>query len=116
MIAGTQYTEWQSIPTSVEKNANASFKLQNFPNPFNESTCIYFSIPLQFLKKNISLVVYDAIGRKVKELFNGLINSQDNYIYWNGKNTHSQPMPSGTYFYRVSGGGESKTGRLLLIK
>ena len=40
---------------------------QNFPNPFNPITTIHFDLPKE---SNIKLLVYDILGRSVKELVN----------------------------------------------
>jgi hypothetical protein len=93
-----------------------SFMLdQNYPNPFNSSTKIKFHIP----KINgsvtgtvhVSLVVYDMLGREVKNLFNGDLSARDYEIVFEGKN-----FASGMYFYRLKAGDYTSVKRMVLVK
>ncbi|QQS35995.1 MAG: MBL fold metallo-hydrolase [Ignavibacteriales bacterium] len=87
----------------------SDFKLfQSYPNPFNPSTTISYSIPSA---SYVSLKVYDVNGREVETLFEG--NSPaGNYVKeWTAKN-----FSSGVYFYRLQSGGFSDTKKFVLVK
>src|SRR5690606_10510554 len=81
---------------------------QNFPNPFNNSTKIEYSINRSGYYK---LDIYDLQGRKIKELFSEY-RQIGNYFF----NFQSNAIPSGVYFYRLSSVLNSQTKKFLLIK
>jgi hypothetical protein len=99
-----------------EKN-NTKFELsQNFPNPFNPSTNIIYTIPSDYAKASVSLVVYDINGREVKTLLKGNL-SPGNYITkWDGRNERGIPATSGVYFYTLKIDKYSETKRMMLVK
>ncbi len=86
----------------------------NYPNPFNPTTTLNYDLPEA---ANISLVVYDVLGRKVVELANGLHEAGYHLATWNASN-----VASGVYFTRftamdVSGDVKfSKINKLVLMK
>ena len=83
--------------TSIESNDNTplSFSLdQNYPNPFNPSTTIRYSIPNE---SEVSLSVYDALGAKVEELYNGAQTAGNFEVSWDASN-----FTSGVYFLRMN--------------
>lgn len=81
---------------------------QNFPNPFNPSTRIGFSISL---KSNVKLRVYDVTGRHVRELINKNLESGKYEIEFDASS-----LPSGIYFYTLTGGHFSETKKMILIR
>lgn len=81
---------------------------QNYPNPFNPTTMISFSLPQTM---NISIVVYNSLGQKVKELVNGTMSAGNHTIEMNGSD-----LTSGMYFYRITTPGYSKTMKMMLLK
>ena len=98
--------------TGVETTANslpATFALdQNYPNPFNPTTTIGYELPSS---SNISLHVFDVLGREVVTLVNTHQAAGHYSVMFNGSN-----LPSGMYFYRLTAGTFSQTKRLLLVK
>ena len=100
-------------PTGVkEDQTNASpsgFQLaQNFPNPFNPSTTLSFSIPSSSF---VILKVYDMLGKEVRTLVN---ENKPAGIY--GITFDATGLPSGLYFYRLQAGGQTITRKMLLVK
>jgi cyanophycinase len=81
---------------------------QNYPNPFNPETTIRFFIPDG---GNISLLVFDSLGRKVSELANGYYNQGTHKIYFNADN-----LSSGVYFYRLETKNYSDTKSMVILK
>lgn len=68
--------------------------LQNYPNPFNPSTEIRFDLPAP---GNVSLVVYDILGRNMAQLVSGVYEAGSHTATWN-----AQDFPSGIYFARFA--------------
>ncbi|MCL6097418.1 MAG: T9SS type A sorting domain-containing protein [Bacteroidetes bacterium] len=81
---------------------------QNFPNPFNPTTTIKFSISKsQF----VSIKVYDILGKEISTLVNEEKTPSSYEVQFNGSS-----LASGMYFYRMQAGSFSQTKKLLLIK
>ena len=86
---------------------------QNYPNPFNLSTSIRFSIPSYGYT---SLIIYNAMGQKVRELVTeNLTEGTYNYI-WDGKDTSGNPVSAGLYITKLKNNDYIMTKRMLLIK
>jgi hypothetical protein len=81
---------------------------QNFPNPFNPSTNIRFSINKEAFVK---LSIYNAIGELVSILVN---EEKDAGIYT--VNFNGSDLGSGIYFYKLEAGGFVQTSKMLLLK
>ncbi len=99
--------------TAVRQMSNgmpSGFKLdQNYPNPFNPTTTIQFDVPPP--GGNVSLVVYNMLGQKVKTLTNGYLSAGSYSVSFDGVN-----MPSGTYIYRLETENGSSYRKMVLIK
>lgn len=81
---------------------------QNFPNPFNPSTMIYFQLPQnQF----VMLRIYDILGNLVSELINDNLSAGYHSVSFKADN-----LPSGIYIYQLHAGEFSQTQRMLLQK
>lgn len=81
---------------------------QNYPNPFNPVTQIEFSVPKS---GNVSLIVYDLLGREVQTLINKNMTQGNYSVGFDG--TH---LTSGTYFYKMTSGDFTQTKKMILIK
>jgi hypothetical protein len=85
------------------------YKLHNnYPNPFNPSTQIRFSIP-----KNefVSLRIYNSLGKEAAELISQNLSAGD-YTYF----FDASELSSGTYFYTLASGNFTETKRMVLVK
>ena len=81
---------------------------QNFPNPFNPTTTIKFSIRNSDF---VTLTVVDVLGNVVSTLVNKEVVPGTYEVKFDGSN-----LSSGIYFYRLQSGNFSETKKLLLIK
>ena len=70
------------------------YSISNYPNPFNPSTLIKFSIPEE---QNVRLTIYNMLGEKIKELVNGRMETGQYSYYWNGDNEQGNKVISGVY-------------------
>ena len=87
---------------------------RNFPNPFNPSTVIPISLPQQ---SDISLKVYDMLGKEIKTIFNGNKEAGNHYFSWNGTNEINQQVAAGIYLYRLNTSeGHNFVGKMVLVK
>ncbi|MDA3860720.1 MAG: M14 family zinc carboxypeptidase [Melioribacteraceae bacterium] len=89
--------------------------LQNYPNPFNPTTKIKYSIPVEtrhgVSPQNISLKIYDILGREVATLVNKKQSAGNYEIIFNATN-----LTSGIYFYRLISGDFLESRKMLLLK
>ncbi|MCL4549784.1 MAG: T9SS type A sorting domain-containing protein [Bacteroidetes bacterium] len=94
----------------VETNSiNSDFSLeQSYPNPFNPTTKISFSLPQ---KSQIKLKVFDVLGREIQILADGIYEAGKHEVEFIATN-----LPSGVYFYNLTNGTNSITKKMLLIK
>ncbi len=85
----------------------------NYPNPFNPETEISFSVPQRM---QVSLVIYNILGEKVKTLVSGEIDAGTHSIHWNGRDEAGNSVASGIYFYRLKAEGFDQTMKMILMK
>jgi hypothetical protein len=100
------------LPTGIEDNSTASplpFSfLTVYPNPFNPAATIRYTVPAS---GNVTLDVYDILGRKVETLVEGRHAAGTYSVRWNaGANA------SGIYFCRIKAGTREETAKMLLIR
>ncbi len=94
---------------NVNNLAPTDFVLhQNFPNPFNPSTVIKYSLQV---KSQVQLDVFNALGEEVKQLVNEVKEAGQYSIEFNASN-----LPSGTYLYRLQAGDYVETKKMVLMK
>lgn len=91
----------------------ASFSLQTFPNPFNPSTNIQFTLPADGL---VTLRIYNLQGQLVRELLHEQRAAGANTVTWDGRNDRGRASASGIYFLRLESGKLAKVSRLTLVK
>ncbi|MFN0157698.1 MAG: carbohydrate-binding protein [Bacteroidota bacterium] len=98
--AGSPEMESEENPDSpVEYSLN-----DNYPNPFNPSTTILYSIPED---ARVSIGVYDILGRLVIQLTDDHQPMGTYRVTWNGTNDGGQAVASGIYFYKMDARGSS---------
>jgi len=86
---------------------------QNFPNPFNPTTTISYSLPEA---GNVELVIYNMAGQKVRTLVNSRQDASFYQIVWDGRNDSGSSVASGLYFYKLTAGHFSKIQKMTLVK
>ncbi len=86
----------------------------NYPNPFNPTTTISFTLPLE---RSISVKVFDITGRLIKTLVNNEIYPQGTFeVTWDGTSAGGGSVASGTYLYTLEYGNFRQTRKMTLIK
>jgi hypothetical protein len=94
---------------AVEEDAAAAFAVsQNSPNPFNPTTTINFTLPVD---GNVSVEVFNVAGQKVDTLVNDYMNAGQHNVVWDASG-----FSNGVYFYTVKSGEFAKTMKMTLLK
>ncbi len=81
---------------------------QNYPNPFNPATKISYALPKT---GNVTLKVYDILGREVATLVNEVKQAGIYTVDFNASN-----LASGVYFYRILSGDFTAVKKMVLVK
>jgi hypothetical protein len=100
--------------TGVEDDAVSPIMLtaNNFPNPFNPSTTITYSLSRG---GEVSLSIYDMRGQRVKTLVAGKQEAGNHDVVWEGDDDHHRQLGSGVYLYRLESGSRSSVARKCLL-
>ena len=86
---------------------------ENYPNPFNPSTTIRYSIGTS---GHAELAVFNSLGQKIRTLADGPQVAGVHTVQWNGCNDSGQRVSSGMYFYRLQSGTYIKTMKMVLFE
>ena len=106
-ISGLFYLK---LETSVnDEEIPAEYYLaQNYPNPFNPTTNVSFGIPTS---TEVSLNIYDTLGRRIKNLVTENLNSGHYTIQ-----IDADDLASGIYYYRLTAGSFIETKKMILLQ
>lgn len=102
----------EQATTSVDEGALSPTRMplvRNFPNPFNPSTTIQFSLPRQ---QYATLKVFDVLGREVATLVNGELNAGVHSVVFSTGGRFS----SGVYYCRLQAEGVLQTRTMILMR
>jgi len=86
---------------------------KNYPNPFNPTTTIDYSIPEA---GNVELVIFNMAGQKVRSLVNQTQDAAYYKVVWDSRNDSGESVASGLYFYKLVSGDFNKIEKMTLIK
>ncbi len=86
---------------------------QNFPNPFNPSTTISYTLPEP---ANVHLAIYSLTGQMVMKLVSEPQSAGRYNVSWDAVDDSGHRLASGTYYYRLTAGSRVETRRMLLLK
>jgi hypothetical protein len=89
------------------------FLSQNYPNPFNPSTTIKYGLKQNV---NVSLKIYDILGREIKTLVNEFQNAGYKSVLWDGRNNNGAEVSSGVYFCKIIAGDFVDVKKMAVIK
>jgi hypothetical protein len=102
-----------SAPTGTEDIPPANILGQNFPNPFNPSTRITFVLGNAGY---VRLDIFDAAGRFMKTLVDGILPSARHEVNWNGRDGSGRAVASGVYFYSLITDDFRDTKKMILLR
>lgn len=87
--------------------------ITNYPNPFNPSTTIAFSLPDEGI---VRLSVYNIRGQRVRDLLSGSLPRGFHKVVWDGKDNGNRSVSSGLYFVRIETGRTSSVRKVMMLK
>ena len=87
--------------------------VQNFPNPFNPSTKIRFTLPEA---AHVQVVIYNIAGQKIRKLVDREFVAGQHAISWDGQDESGLAAASGIYFLRFQTVNNVKVSKLTLVR
>ena len=108
---------FETVDVVEQTIPNSSFlisHLSNYPNPFNPSTTISFSLTQN--SDFVILEVYNIKGQKVTTLINEQMQKGKHTTIWSGLDSNNKPVSSGIYLYKIKVGKQVSVNRMLLLK
>ncbi len=102
------FRNWVGVREFIGQSQYDFYLSKNYPNPFNSSTTIHFSIPQ---RGYVMLKIFDALGKEVSTLIDGELNPVEHSVIIDAKD-----LSSGIYFYQIRAGEFSETKKMLLLK
>ena len=113
IITASDTVIFDTNPTAVRETGSSAIPegiilQQCYPNPFNPTTTISFSIPI---KSFVTLTVIDLLGREVSTIVSEELSAGNYSRQWNAKEN-----ASGIYFYRLKAGTYIETKKLVLLR
>ena len=100
-------------PAATPAPEVVAFSTRNFPNPFNPTTKIEFTMPRE---GHLSLKVYNVRGELVRTLVDEVVAEGPGFKMWNGTNDNGATMSSGVYFYEARTDSDVKVQKMALVK
>lgn len=103
-------------PTNRDSTYKSSTKIElnNYPNPYNNSTIITFSLPNQMF---VSLKIYNILGEAVETLINNELKNAGTYrISWEGVDKKNKQLSSGIYIYTLKTESQLISKKIQLLK
>jgi hypothetical protein len=111
--AGIVDNEFNPTTTGVMPSSRPQLSLTAYPNPFNPTTTISFTLPRNL---RASVVVFDVQGRVVDVIEDRQFDAGLQSVVWDGTDSRGRLVSSGVYFYRLNADGKALTRRLVLLK
>jgi hypothetical protein len=86
---------------------------QNYPNPFNPATTIKYSLQSQSC---VSIMIFNTLGQSVRTLVDCVKPAGIYSVVWDGNDDNTNPVASGTYFYRIITDKFIETKKMTLLR
>ncbi|MDP8201387.1 MAG: T9SS type A sorting domain-containing protein, partial [Candidatus Tenebribacter burtonii] len=114
-IGAFYYDQGTGVDEEDIQSSINNIQLSNYPNPFNPTTTISFSLNTEN-SEDTEIAIYNIKSQKVKSFpINQLTNSQVNQIVWNGDDENGKPVSSGLYLYKLTVNGKTKSSKKCLL-
>jgi hypothetical protein len=120
--SSAKYSYIANVMTGIEEDQEDVFEehslfsyslTQSYPNPFNPSTKIEYTLPHS---AHVRVTVYNIAGQEVRQLVNGPQVAGIHQVSWNGNDEHGKAAASGVYMYRLVADDFVQTRKMLLLR
>ena len=109
ITARLDWMDEQALSADDDNQLIRSYSLDPaYPNPFNPTTTIEFSIPRT---EFVTVKVYNLVGHEITTLINDELFTGNYSIKWDGSH-----QPSGLYFVQIESGSFIQTRKMMLVK
>jgi len=102
-----------SAENDIPETPNRLILNPNFPNPFNPSTTIKYSLPLD---SQVKLVIYNLKGQLTKLIVDEFQTKGEHSASWDGTDVNGKLVASGIYFYQLGSGKVKVNRKMVLLK
>jgi len=109
----TSQEQHENSDIKPEAGEKQRFSLSAYPNPFNSTTMIQYSIPQA---SQVTLNIFNLQGEVVKKLVDGYQTANHYQVIWNGENEVGAKVASGIYLYQLQTDNYSQIKRMIFIK
>jgi hypothetical protein len=113
-----EYTilNYQITGVDEEPMHEAIIKTLNYPNPFNVSTSIAFTVPPSLGDEIVELKIYNLAGDLIKTLLNERMGEGVFSVKWDATNNNGGQVLPSVYVYKLNIGNKSVSGKMTLIR
>ena len=100
-------------PTGADTAPAIVLNARSYPNPFNPSTTIEYSLPRD---GRLSIRIYNVRGELVRTLVEQAAKAGAGSVTWRGDDDRGRQVASGVYFCQVRSGGEEILKKMTLVR
>jgi hypothetical protein len=116
-VTGKEAIHYSELSVNITSNENdmqtPNFNMNVYPNPFNPSTNISFSIAKD---EEVDIKVFNIKGQIVKSLTSGKMKKGRHSLTWNGRDNNNKPVSSSVYFVKIKTKNKSINKKIVLMK
>ena len=106
--------ECEELSFTLETPLPIHYSLNSaYPNPFNPITSLRYDLPEQV---QVTLTIYDMLGRVVTQLVNTTQEAGYRSVQWNATDSFGSPVSAGVYLYQIQAGEFVQTRKMVLLK
>jgi hypothetical protein len=103
----------RQVLTAAASSATVSLFVENYPNPFNPTTQIRFSLPAA---TRVEGIIYNIAGQAMRHLVDREFSTGQHTLSWDGRDDFGKTVASGTYFLLLKTSSQHFTRKLLLLR
>lgn len=110
--------KFSEVTTSIEEYSDSILPVRyilsnNYPNPFNPTTTISYSLPE---KSYVEIIIYNVLGKEVTRLVKNIKSAGNYTITWNGTDRKGSIVATGVYIYQLVAGKYTESKKMLLLR
>ena len=109
-VSDAMYSAPLDVPDDV---IGGAAPVWSAPNPFAPGTLLHYIVPE---RSRVRLTVFDASGRVVRRVVDGVLDAGPHEVSWNGRDEDGCVVASGVYFARLNAGEVDGSAKLVLVR